>query len=74
MGLNDILKAVHKLDLEEVIILRTKIEKLQTSYVDPGVSDEQLASVMRTQQLMDEGKMETRPARAVMAEILKKYR
>lgn len=71
--MSKILAAVHELNPEELTVLRTEIETLQTSHINHGVSDHQWANVKKTLQLMKEGKMKTRAAYEVLPELMRKY-
>ena len=53
--------------------LKRELESIEEEYVDHGVSAEQWKKIEETQRALAEGKMATRPAREVMAEIFEKY-
>ncbi len=74
MGFNEILSAVQKLSPEEISLLKNEIEKIEVSYVNHGISDDQWLSIKRTQEQINSGMMSTRPARTVLTEILERLK
>lgn len=74
MSFNELLDAVKDLSPEEIIRLRGEIEKIESSFVNHGVSEQQWESVKQTQKLLNEGKMKTFPAREALAEMLNQYK
>jgi len=74
MGFNEILSAVQKLSSEEISLLKNEIEKIEVSYVNHGISDDQWLSIKRTQEQINSGTMSTRPARTVLTEIIERLK
>jgi len=73
MGFNELLTTLRALSPEERAIIRDEIDKMETGFAHHGLTEKQWEKIKKTQTLLSEGKMKTRPAHEVMAEVMKRY-